>query len=314
MGFATLAQELPPPGKLIDVNGYKLHLIIEGQGKTPVVMFHGAGDIGLIWNLVLPEVAKFSTAVAVDQTGEGWSDHGPAIHMWQQAYDTREALHSAGIEGPYILVGHSLGGQLVRIFAQMYPDEVAGVVLVDTTHPDVVLSFYNSGQPYWGKMRLSSEHRPIPEVVKNPMSLDFEVSNAQSKRNFGDQLINFSRRDQELFDWIYNIRPLSYVKGRSSFEAETMEILYDQEMKFSFGDKPLIVISKGIWKDKKGDDNWSNEQLKEHSIQLQKDLLKLSSNSKQIIAEKSGHYIHLDEPELVVQAIKEIINQLTDKR
>ena len=93
-GFTIKAQSnMPAPGQLVDVNGYKLHLITKGQGSIPVVMFHGAGDIALIWNLVITESFRiYERAVAVDQAGEGWSEHGHAIHMRQQAYDTYTLL------------------------------------------------------------------------------------------------------------------------------------------------------------------------------------------------------------------------------
>lgn len=303
-----------PPGELIEVNGYKLHLLIEGETGPPVVMFHGAGDIGLIWNLILPEVGKFARAVAVDQAGEGWSEHGHAIHMWQQAYDTHTALKNAGIDGPYILVGHSLGGLLTRVYAHMYPDEVDGVVLVDATHPDVVLKVYREGKAAWKRMRETSKDRDIPAIVKTKLTKPPDLQSFHGRRDFGDQLDKFSQGDKELFHWIYNERPFSYVKGRSSFEAETMQLIYENSSQYSFGDKPLIVISKGVWTEKEGDEGWSNEALKTESKRLQRELLSLSTNSRQIIAEESGHQIHLDQPELVVKAIRLLLEELKNKK
>lgn len=305
---------MAPPGKLVEVNGYKLHLIVAGEDGPAVVMFHGAGDIGLIWNLVLPEVGKFGRAVAVDQAGEGWSDHGHAIHMWQQAYDTHQALINAGIKGPYILVGHSLGGLLTRVYANMYPDEVAGIVLVDATHPDVILRIYQDGKPSWKRMRETSGNREIPALITSNLAKQPELTSFQGKRDFGDQLARFSKLDQERFQWVYNERPFTYVKGRSSYEAETMQLISENPDDYSFGSKPLFVISKGIWTDKEGDEHWSNEALRLESRKLQRDLLSLSTNSKQIIAEKSGHQIHIDEPELVVATIREMIDLLNSRK
>ncbi len=305
--------DYPPPGKLVDVNGYKLHLIVEGSDGPPVVMFHGAGDIALIWNLVLPKVSKFTTAVAVDQAGEGWSEHGHAVNMRQQAYDTYTALQNAGIKGPYILVGHSLGGILVRVFAEAYPKAVAGVVLVDATHPDVVLKIYKEGKASWKQMRLTASEKEIPEPVRTPLTKQPEVKTFQPKRDFGDRLKNFSKRDRALFQWFYNERPYSYVPGRKSFEAETMQALYENPIDYSFGDKPLIVISGGNKDDQEGDSNWSTAELRAHSEKLQKDLLRLSTNSEQIIARKSGHQVHLDESGLVAKAIKSVIKKLKSR-
>ncbi len=303
-----------PPGELVEVNGYKLHLIKEGSGGPPVVMFHGAGDIGLIWNLVLPGVGKFSQAIAVDQAGEGWSQHGHAIHMWQQAYDTHTALEQAGVKGPYVLVGHSLGGLLTRVYAHMYPHEVAGVVLVDATHPDVVLKVYKNGKAAWRRMRETSRGRAIPPVVKTTLTSQPDLESFQARRDFGDMLNKFSEPDQQRFDWIYNQRPFTSVKRHSSFEAETMQLISENSASYAFGDKPLIVISKGIWKDKDGDEGWSNEALKAESVKLQKELLLLSANSRQIIAKKSGHQVHLDQPEVVIEAIRQMVEMLGKRR
>lgn len=304
---------MPPPGKLVDVNGYKLHLLSVGEKDPAVVMFHGAGDIGLIWNLVLPEVGKFSRAIGVDQAGEGWSEHGHGVHMWQQAYDTHTALQNAGIEGPYVLVGHSLGGLLTRVYANMYPDEVAGVVFVDATHPDVVLRIYQDGKPEWKRMRATSKDREIPMVIETKLVEQPELKSFKGKRDFGDQLARFSKSDQERFHWIYNERPFTYVKGYSSYEAETMQLIFDKPQDYDFDDKPLVVISKGVWKDKEGDENWSNEALKAESKRLQTELLSLSTNSRQVIAKKSGHQIHLDQPALVVEIIRQMVLKLREK-
>lgn len=302
-----------PPGELVEVNGYRLHLLMTGAGGPPVVMFHGAGDIALIWNLVLPQVGKFSQAIAVDHAGEGWSQHGHAIHMWQQAYDTHTALENAGVKGSYILVGHSLGGLLTRVYAQMYPDEVAGVVLVDATHPDVVLRIFQGGKPSWKRMRETSKGRGIPAVIKTSLGKQSVLKSFQGKRSFGDWLERFSELDQQRFDWIYNERPFTYIAGRSSYEAETMQIISENPGDYAFGDKPLVVISKGIWTDKEGDDGWSNEALKAESEKLQRQLLSLSSNSRQVIAKKSGHQIHLDQPDLVAEVIRDMVRAIRNK-
>jgi pimeloyl-ACP methyl ester carboxylesterase len=306
--------EFPAPGMLVDVNGYKIHLIKEGSGGPPVIMFHGAGHISLMWDLVIPKVAKFSTAVAVDQAGEGWSEHGHAVHMKQQAYDTYTALQNAGIKGPYILVGHSLGGILTRVFANAYPDEVAGVVLVDATHPDILLKYYNEGGA-WKRSRLKAEDGvEIPEANTSQLVEKPELTSVQARRNFGDLLEKFSDEDKARFNWIYNERPFTYVKGRGSYESETFKLLFEKPQEYGFGNKPLVVISGGAKEPQQGDEQWSSAELKIHSEKLQKDLLNLSTDSRQIIAKKSGHQIHIDEPELVAKAIESVIDKLKRKK
>jgi pimeloyl-ACP methyl ester carboxylesterase len=312
---AFAQNDFPPPGELIDNGGYKMHLLIEGKDlEGPnVIFFHGAGDIALNWNLVLPKVGQFATAVAIDQNGEGWSEHGHGMALTQQVYDSHEILRNANIAPPYILVGHSLGGILANLFAVEYSDEVAGVILVDATHPDVVLKIYNkeSKKMEWKKMRLAAKDS-IPPVVTTPLTSPNEISSFQPRKDFGDMLDKFSEKDRALFNWIYNERPSSYVKGQeNTYEAEIFQVMFKNPNKYSLGKTPLIVITGGAKERKEGDENWSSEELMNHSILLQKDLLNRSSKSEQIIAKQSGHHVHIDEPELIVTAVKKLIDQVT---
>lgn len=318
LNICALAQSIsfPPSGQLIDNGGYKMHLIIEGKNMTgpTVVFFHGAGDIALNWNLVLPKVGQFATAVAIDQNGEGWSEHGYGAALNQQVYDSHEVLRKANLKPPYILVGHSLGGIIAHLFAVEYNDEIAGVVMVDATHPDVVLKMYNkeSGKMEWEKMRLTANDS-IPPVITSPLTSPKEVLSFQPRKDFGNMLDKFSEEDRERFQWIYNQRPWTYVKGQgNTYEAEIFQMMYENYEDYSLGELPLIVITGGAKELKEGDENWSSEKLMKHSISLQKNLLTLSSNSEQIIAKNSGHHIHIDEPEVVVVAIKKLINEIND--
>ncbi|WP_223033564.1 alpha/beta hydrolase [Hanstruepera marina] len=301
-----------PPGKLYNVKGHNMHVLLAGENqKGPtVVLFHGAGDIALNWNLVLPEVGQFTKAVAIDQAGEGWSEHGHGMALNQQVYDTHELLKEANFSPPYILVGHSLGGVLANLFAKEYKDEVAGIVLVDATHPDVVLKVYNKElkKMEWKKMRLTAKDT-IPTINTTYLEFPKKTKSFQPKKDFGDMLEKFSNRDKQLFNWIYNERPWTYVKGEGkTYEAEIFQEMFQNKEKYLLENIPLIVISAGQKKIKEGDSNWSSEQLLNHSKSLQKDLLNLSSNSKQIIAAHSGHHVHIDEPEVVSKAIKDLID------
>ena len=302
------------PGKTFDVKGHNMHVIIEGENqKGPtVVFFHGAGDIALNWNLVLPKVGKFAKAVAIDHAGEGWSEHGHGMALNQQVFDSHEVLREAGLKPPYIVVGHSLGGILANMFATEYKDEIAGIVLVDATHPDVTLKIYNKEikKMEWKKMRFNSKGS-IPPITKTPLIAPKETASFQPRKDFGDMLNKFSEKDQKLFNWIYNERPWTYVKGQGkTYEAEIFQEMFLNREKYHLGNIPLIVITGGKKDVPEGDNNWTTKQLIEHSKSLQKDFLNLSNNSKQIFAKNSGHQIHIDEPEIVSEAIRKIIKTL----
>jgi pimeloyl-ACP methyl ester carboxylesterase len=127
-------QRHPPPGEFIDAGGYRLHLNILGEnsGKPTVVLESGAMSMSVQWGWVMDSIAEHTQVVAYDRPGMGWSDPSPSqIEADELVEHLRQSLRSAGLEGPYILVGHSMGGLISRLFAQMYPQEVAGLVLVD---------------------------------------------------------------------------------------------------------------------------------------------------------------------------------------
>src|SRR5882724_20332 len=126
------------PGKLVSVNGFRLNLYCRGSGSPTVVFDSGWEDWAPSWSKVQPEIAKWTRACSYDRAGAGFSDPGPMPRTSVRiAQELRTALHRAGIAGPYILVGHSFGGDNVRTFADLYMRDVAGLVLVDADPGDV---------------------------------------------------------------------------------------------------------------------------------------------------------------------------------
>lgn len=130
----------PPPGQMIDVGGYQMHLYCTGanvDGSPTVILEQGLGGISSAWALVQPEVAKVTRVCSYDRAGMGWSDSSPeprdAQHITQELHTL---LHNANISGPFVLAGWSFGGLYARAYAGQYGDEVAGLVLIDSSHPD----------------------------------------------------------------------------------------------------------------------------------------------------------------------------------
>src|ERR1051326_3893527 len=123
---------IPPTGTFIDVGGHQLHVNIQGNGSPAVIFENGSGDFSFIWSLVQPEVAKYTKTVSYDRAGYAWSEPGPMPRTGKQiSFELHTALRKAGVQPPYILVGQSFGGFLVRAFARYYPKEVDGMVLVE---------------------------------------------------------------------------------------------------------------------------------------------------------------------------------------
>ena len=127
------------PGQLVDVGGYRLHLYCTGTnaGNPTVILEQGLGGISSTWALIQPKVAKVTRVCSYDRAGMGWSDLSPEPRDAQHiAAELHTLLQKADIPGPYVLVGWSFGGLYARQYAGQYPDEVAGLVLLDSSHPD----------------------------------------------------------------------------------------------------------------------------------------------------------------------------------
>jgi pimeloyl-ACP methyl ester carboxylesterase len=131
-------EAFPGPGEMVDVGDHRLHLNCIGQGRPTVVLDGGWGYTSVEWSgWVQPEVAEHTRVCAYDRAGMGWSEPGPdPPDATRVASELHTLLREADEEGPYVLVGHSLAGLYSRVYADRYPEEVAGMVLVDSTHPD----------------------------------------------------------------------------------------------------------------------------------------------------------------------------------
>src|SRR5207249_7942950 len=140
---------------------YRIHLNCSGAGRPTVVLSPGGGDFSFAWFLVQQKLSAFARVCSYDRAGSAWSDPGPQpLTMKQESLELHTALERAGEHGPYVLVGHSLGGLVVRVFADRFPNDTAGLVLVDATSPDSKLSF----QGKLVRMREIAKNRPIPDV------------------------------------------------------------------------------------------------------------------------------------------------------
>lgn len=124
-------------GKLVDIGGRKLHIHCAGNGSPTVIVENGGAVFSFDWELVQPQVALFTRICTYDRAGYAWSDPGPELNTFDQAtHDLHLLLRNAGVPGPYVLVGHSLGGMLVRFYQSKYPKDVIGMVLVDSSHEE----------------------------------------------------------------------------------------------------------------------------------------------------------------------------------
>jgi len=307
---------LPPPGKLVDVGGWRLHLNCTGEaraGQPTIILEPGIGDFSVEWSLVQPGVAKFARVCSYDRAGDGWSDWGPHPRTFRQiVYELHTLLDKAGVKPPLVLVGQSYGGWLVRLYAFTYPSEVVGMVLVDAGADDP-----------WrmtnGKLARSSElvkGEPIPAVkTSGPLRVSDIPPEALRQMRAGAQSLvphaNDPPRDklppeaQRMRAWARG--QLGHIAaGVNPLMMEELAALRAEQAKseYPFGDKPLIVLTRGI-PEEHGPDG---EALEEERQRNHAAVAKRSRQGKLIVATRSGHHIQMDEPELVIQAIRDVVD------
>lgn len=254
---APVPRESAPDGdfhELIDVGGYRLDLKCRGSGGPVVVMDNAFQFDMREWDRVAPEVAKLTRVCTYDRAGIGRSEAKPILRTSRDAVDElRTLLANAKVEPPYVLVGHDLGGMHVRLYASLYPDEVAGLVLVDATHEDQ-------------EARLA----PIlPAKYRDAVMLP--------RRNF-ERLA-----PDESYAQLRAAPPLPPV--------------------------PLIVLTHGVYTSVNPSDLPPEvpEKLEQAWRELQADLARRAPGGRQVIAERSGHNIQRDQPELVVESIRQVV-------
>jgi pimeloyl-ACP methyl ester carboxylesterase len=299
--FASAAdmRVYPPPGQMIYVGGHHLHLHCMGEGEPVVVMEAGMSGWSADWVLTQPEVAKTTRVCAYDRAGYGWSEEGPLPRDSRQAAaELHTLLSKASIEGKVILVGHSLGGLFAQYFAQTYPRQVAGIILVDSVHPEQSLrmkedvrktyeenlkslTLFTSLVAPTGLFRLANQPETIivaklPDAHR-PMAGAMGLQ-AKAYRALAGEMASFDK---------------SQIQARNAGPLPAV---------------PMTVLSSAIVRD--FPPGFSGEYMKSLWDELQNDLANQQVDSLHVSAENSEHYIHLDQPDLVIDAIVVMVEQL----
>jgi len=295
------ARRYPAPGEMVDVGGYDLHLYCTGEagGAPSVVMDSGLGGTVLDWQLVQPEVAKFARVCTYARAGMGWSDPGDQPRTSQQIVkELHTLLGNAGVvEGPYVLVGHSFGGTNMQVYASHYPDEVAGMVLVDSALEDEkAVTLTQSLQPSPVLLKIYA----TIGLTRLPYTLGGEPPGLTSPELEDEQAAISSHR-KHVF---------AVADETSSLQESFNENRADP---MSLGNKPLMVLSAGSVQ--LTGTGLSQEQVNlidELHSDSQAALTRRSENAKQIIAEDSGHYIQVERPALVIDAVRHVVEATRD--
>jgi pimeloyl-ACP methyl ester carboxylesterase len=279
----------PPPGRLVDVGGCRLHIHCSGPegaraGGPTVVMDAGIGECSLGWGLVRPLIARFARVCTYDRAGLGWSDPATTARTSQQMVkDLHTLLANAGIEPPYVMVGHSFGGLNVRLYASQFPEEVAGMVLVDACHEDRPIRL-----PLTIRLGLLTACLGLPRlfapfvVHENPIfAVDSKYPSAYKALATSTKYLRTVRREWSEVKESWN-------QARSSTK--------------SLGDRPLVVLLATF-----------DHELFPVIRRLQTELANRSTEGKLILVEKSGHHIQHDRPQMVIDAVREVVEAVRRK-
>jgi pimeloyl-ACP methyl ester carboxylesterase len=295
----------PPPGQRVDLGGYSLHLYVRGETSPTIVVDHSLG--GIDGYFLVEELAKLGRVCIYDRAGYGWSDSSP--HPRTSAWIVTELdslLTQAGIEPPYILVGNSFGSYNVRLYAHRFPEKVIGLVLTDGLHETAMLKmsiqlqalklFFISGF----LMSIFGSILGIIRVLK--LCRIFELIKPQL-RQFPQDILNRVKRSF--------CRPkhwLTMSREMLNLEASARQVSIANH----FGTMPIVNIkANSLFKPSFWTFFMPLERANQLREQMHAELLRLSADCLQIQARKSGHFVWLDQPDVIFDAVKTILNKVS---
>ncbi|MGG3928234.1 alpha/beta hydrolase [Metabacillus fastidiosus] len=241
----------------MDTSKGRLQYSISGKGRLNIVLINGGSGPIEGWMKILPEISEFSSVFSYNRFGVTGSDKPKEAQDGITIVETlREALTIAGFEPPFLLVGHSLGGLYANLYGRLYPNEVAGVVFLESSHPkDIILNEYQGS---------------------------------------GVKAIN------KIFTMLDSLFPHKQF-NETNFVKKTVD---QMEQIDAFPDIPVFVITGGK------ENRMIPEEARKKRLEHQLELLSLSKNSKHIVAEKSGHFPQLSEPKIVIDTIKDCVEEI----
>jgi pimeloyl-ACP methyl ester carboxylesterase len=282
----------PAPGQLVDVGTFRLHLYCTGQGSPTVVVEAGGGAYSIEWERVQTEVSRERQICTYDHAGFGWSDVDRQPPTRQRRAETlKAALDRAHISGPYVLVGHSLGGLYAREFALRFPDTVAGMVLVDSSHENQLSRFPAALRD----QQASAIQQAARSLNRCSIEARFGLVRAMG---WMKQRAPAAAPPDVQAKVVASMNRTDYCKAYLD-EMLTARADTDQSTSpHSLGDLPLVVLTAG--------NRGTPEDVNRLFLALHEELTALSSRGEHRVIEGAGHYIHIDRPEAVVEAIRHV--------
>jgi pimeloyl-ACP methyl ester carboxylesterase len=276
---------LRPRGELFDVGGHMLHIQCEGEGRPVVVLDAGLGGASSDWRKVQPELATTNRTCIYDRAGYGRSDSGPPPRTSGRiAAELRTLLMLAELPPPYLLVGHSFGGFNVRLFAGLFPTDTAGVVLIDSPHEEQASALFNQGilgfldpkgwlRSFWSPDLLSSLP-PDSSAIAEMLGMQ-----AKTWHTIANEAAAFDISGQEL-------------------QATPMPT-----------DIPLGILMHGR---RIFPDGAIGDGLEQNWLRANRDLVRKQRQGYLAFAAESGHFIHVDQPERIVEMVRKVLAMRAD--
>lgn len=296
--FRALDRRLPLPGRLIDMDGYRLHLTDEGSGGPPVVVLHGGADCAYSWIHVRKQLARTTRVLSYDRAGLGASSPGPAPDPVHSIEELRQVLTRSGVPGPYVLMGHSMGGLIARLYAHKYPEDVAGLVFVDSTHEALLqdqkfLAGFRTVAALARVMRVLSVVG-LPRLLN---ALGVMPMYAAERKYYAGQL-----SPAEYRQWLAACNRNTAGNAAAADLLGAFPLMEQAARVMSptqFGDMPVAVLNNPSF----GPD-WSEKG---------RELASRSTNSTHRTSDRPGHSLQMPRPELVIEAVQRVVAQVRER-
>jgi len=296
------------PGRLVDAGGHRLHLNCTGNGTPTVIIETGFGDFSSDWVLVQQRASAFARVCTYDRAGYAWSEPGPLPRTFDQInFELRKALANAGERGPFALVGHSFGGGPIRQFATAHRSDVAGLVFVDIVSEHQYVSMGRHA----GKIAEGAKGRAIPAPREGPgEKRPLAPVDAAPIEPPYDRL---PRNEQAMHAWASVLPDLGPAEdSQREWSTEYFAAWAGAPQKGSLGALPLVVLTRAAGGYGSNLDRPA-EELERARLEAQRGLAELSTAGQQrIIA--AGHNMHLEVPDVVVQAIRDVLAAAAARR
>ena len=305
----------PPPGRLVSIGPHRLHIRCDGDGAPTVIFDAALGGSSLSWSLVQPTVARLTQACTYDRAGFGWSDAGPLPRTADRIADElHELLRAAAVPPPYVLVGHSYGGLVMRFYASRHPNDVAGLVLIEPAIPEEWTNPTDEQRALIARgVRLcrygaTAARRGLAQLVSGLVRFG-----ALRAARLVVGLVSrggLRREDEGILAPIWKLPPeVRSVLGEMWTQPKFFEALGSQidtvcesaaavmsAGPADYDDLPLTVLSSA--------------RSSEQRLQADSALARRSTRGRHILAAESGHWIPLEAPQVVVDAIAAMVAEV----